>query len=65
MNCEDSFLEDQLNRPQIFIIALIKDINPNDIIEIWELISLTIGYNYHIILLNDRGYLYICIAIIN
>ncbi|CAG8469233.1 9827_t:CDS:2 [Cetraspora pellucida] len=33
LDYENSFLENQLDRPQISIIALIKDINPNDIVE--------------------------------
>ncbi|CAG8661996.1 12615_t:CDS:2, partial [Gigaspora rosea] len=32
-------IEDYLDRPQIFIFALMQDIDPSDIVEIWELLS--------------------------
>ena len=65
MDCEDGFLEDKLDRPQISITALIKDINPNDIVEIWELTGLAISYKHHIVLLSDGRHLCTCMAIIN
>ncbi|CAG8824625.1 40383_t:CDS:2, partial [Gigaspora margarita] len=34
LDYDNSFLEDQLDRPQISIMALIKDIDHNDIVEI-------------------------------
>ncbi|CAG8732636.1 20788_t:CDS:2, partial [Gigaspora rosea] len=37
LDYDNGFLEDHLDRPQTSIITLIKDIEPNDIIEIWEL----------------------------
>ncbi|CAG8550152.1 90_t:CDS:2 [Gigaspora rosea] len=56
---------DQLDRPQISIIALIKDIEPSDIIEIWELMCLSSIYKHYVMLLCDGGYLCTCTMIIN
>ncbi|CAG8807193.1 16105_t:CDS:2, partial [Cetraspora pellucida] len=41
LDYDNGFLENQLDRPQNSIIALIKDIDLSDIIEIWELICLS------------------------
>ncbi|CAG8548192.1 6837_t:CDS:2, partial [Dentiscutata heterogama] len=41
LDYDSGFLENQLDRPQNSIIALIKDINLSDIIEIWKLIYLS------------------------
>ncbi|CAG8815272.1 35861_t:CDS:2, partial [Gigaspora margarita] len=50
---KSGFLKNQLNRPQISIISLIKDIDSNNIIKIWELIDLSTVYKYYIVLLRD------------
>ncbi|CAG8662050.1 24872_t:CDS:2, partial [Gigaspora rosea] len=42
LDFDASFLEDQLDRPQIFVIGLIRNIDPDDIVEIWELVCLSI-----------------------
>ncbi|CAG8572420.1 5445_t:CDS:2 [Gigaspora rosea] len=47
----NSFLEDQLDRPQISLIALIIDFDLNDIVEIWEIIGLSMRAS-----LNLHGY---------
>ncbi|CAG8805709.1 2967_t:CDS:1, partial [Gigaspora rosea] len=39
LDYENGFLEDQLNKLQISIMALIKDIDPNDIVEIWNYLA--------------------------
>ncbi|RIB10465.1 hypothetical protein C2G38_2250743 [Gigaspora rosea] len=43
----NSFLEDQLDRPQISLIALIIDFDLNDIVEIWEIIGLSMVYKHY------------------
>ncbi|CAG8775959.1 9858_t:CDS:2, partial [Cetraspora pellucida] len=45
LDYDNGFLENQLDRPQNSIIALIKDIDLSDIIEIWELICLSMMMN--------------------
>ena len=46
-------------------MALMKDINPNNIVEIWKLTGLTTSYKHHIVLLDDGGHLCTCMAIVN
>ncbi|CAG8705150.1 5149_t:CDS:2, partial [Gigaspora rosea] len=41
LDYDNSFLKDQLDRPQISLMALIRNFNLNDIIEIWEIIGLS------------------------
>ncbi|CAG8829779.1 41668_t:CDS:2, partial [Gigaspora margarita] len=57
LDYDNGFLEDQLDRPQISIMALIKDIDHNDIVEIWEVIDLSTIYKHYIVLLTDGGHL--------
>ncbi|CAG8762224.1 20691_t:CDS:2, partial [Gigaspora margarita] len=56
LDYDNGFLENHLDRPPTSIIALIKDIEPNDIIEIWKLIYLSNNYKYYVILLSDIRY---------
>ncbi|CAG8795175.1 22931_t:CDS:2, partial [Cetraspora pellucida] len=65
LDYDNGFLENQLDRPQNSIIALIKDIDLSDIIEIWKLICLSSVYKHYIVLLCDGGYLCTCMTIIN
>ncbi|CAG8789746.1 5284_t:CDS:2, partial [Cetraspora pellucida] len=60
-----SFLEDQLDRPQIAIHSLLNRIQLSNVLEIWELFGLTTKYKHFIVLLNDREHLCTCLAIIN
>ncbi|CAB4493479.1 unnamed protein product [Rhizophagus irregularis] len=65
-NYNEGFLEDHLNRPQTSLFSLLEEIELSDIIEIWELYSLTKKtYKHYIILLIDGGHLCTCLAIIN
>ncbi|UZN99289.1 uncharacterized protein OCT59_000567 [Rhizophagus irregularis] len=53
-NYNEGFLEDHLNRPQTSLFSLLEEIELSDIIEIWELYSLTKKtYKHYIILLID------------
>ncbi|RIB09437.1 hypothetical protein C2G38_2044324 [Gigaspora rosea] len=46
-------------------MALIRDFDLNDIIEIWEIIGLFMVYKHYMVLLTDGGHLCTCMAIIN
>ncbi|CAG8767464.1 9362_t:CDS:2 [Gigaspora margarita] len=46
-------------------MALIKDIDPNDIVEIWELFGLLMNYKHYTILLNDSRHLCTCMTLLN
>ena len=46
-------------------MSLLKDIQLDDIVEIWELIGIAIAYKHYVVLLSDGGHLCTCMAIIN
>ncbi|CAG8572858.1 11974_t:CDS:2, partial [Gigaspora rosea] len=66
LDYDSGFLEDELHRPQISIMTLIKNIEPNEIVEIWELMGLA-AQNINIsttLQQNDTEMLYLDLHII-
>ncbi|CAG8689799.1 16511_t:CDS:2, partial [Dentiscutata erythropus] len=54
LDCDDDFLEDQLDRPQTSLCSLLIDIQLSDIVEVWELFGITKSYKHYVSLLNDE-----------
>ncbi|CAG8753034.1 1630_t:CDS:2 [Cetraspora pellucida] len=56
LDYDNGFLEDELDRPQISIMALIKDIDSSEVVEIWEVMMNTKTAMFHIELVARRWY---------
>ncbi|RIB16346.1 hypothetical protein C2G38_2190193 [Gigaspora rosea] len=56
LDCDYSFLEDQLDRPQISLYSLLDYVQLSDVVEIWELSGIAIQYRYYVILLVDGAF---------